>query len=313
VTFGSSVYLAYPPSREFKTPGSLITTAIDAIDCSGGTNTSDSYMTAYNQLVAINEPLALNMIVFFTDGLPTAFSARFPVKTVADTRYGATGYSCGTGSECSIPKSLCVDDNGRASTHSSWGTFAGKIGVIAAATPSSNSTGNTLGLLARTTNSSSNGDPMQTSSTLNGCAMITQSNTWIHARRDLAYIPDTDINGLSTSGYRSVTRFSSGHSGYPNRMRLDRPINIQNVAMNLADNAAALARSHPSLIIVTYTLGLGSNGGVDDVLLRRMANDPDSPIFDSTKPDGLYVYAASPAELNVAFARIASEILRLAQ
>jgi len=313
VTFGSSIYLAYPPSKEFQTPGSLISTAINGIDCSGGTNTSDSYMMAYNQLVSINEPLALNMIVFFTDGYPTAFTANFPVKTVADTRYGTTGYSCGTGSECSIPKSLCTDDNGRTSTTSGWGVFAGKVGAIAAATPASNSTGNTLGLMARYATNSNGGDPMQTSSTLPGCAMITQSNTWIHARRDLAYIPNTDVNGLSTSGYQSVSTFSSGHAAYPSRKRLDRPINIQNTAMNLADNAAATARTNSTLNIITYTLGLGGNGGVDATLLKRMANDPTSDIYDDTKVDGLYVYAASSADLNAAFARIASEILRLAQ
>lgn len=313
VTFGSSIYLAYPPSKEFKTTGSLITTAIDAITCSGGTNTSDSYMMAYNQLVAINEPLALNLIVFFTDGYPTAFTATFPVKTVADTRYGTTGYSCGTGSECSIPKSLCVDDTGKSSTTAGWGTFAGKLGAIAAATPSSNSTGNTLGLMERFATNSNSGDTMQGASTLNGCAMITQSNTWIHARRDLAYVPDSDINGLSTSGYQSVNLFSGGHASYPNKKRLDKPINIQNIAMNLADNAAQTARNNATLNIITFTLGLDGNGGVDDTLLKRMANDNQSNIYDNTREAGEYVYAASAADLNAAFARIASEILRLAQ
>lgn len=313
VTFGSSIYLAYPPSKQFKTPGSLITDAIDTIDCSGGTNTADSYMMAYNQLVTINEPLALNLIVFFTDGYPTALTANFPVKTVQDTRYGTTGYSCGTNSECAIPKSMCTDDNGKTYSQSGWGTFAGKMGALAAASPATNSTGNTLGLMARFATSSNGGDPLLGSSALAGCAMITQSNTWIHARRDLSYVPDTDINGLSTSGYQGVTLFSSSHAYFPNKKRLDKPNNIMKIAMNLADNAAQTARANTTLNIITFTLGLGANGGVDDDLLMRMANDPGSSIHDSTKLDGEYVYAASAADLNAAFARIASEILRLAQ
>ncbi|MCP2937782.1 hypothetical protein NK983_34305, partial [Salmonella enterica subsp. enterica serovar Typhimurium] len=58
-----------------------------------------------------------------------------------------------------------------------------------------------------------------------------------------------------------------------------------------------------------YTLGLGT--GVDATLLRRMANDPASPIYDSTKQIGLYAYAPNAADLSRAFAQIASEILRL--
>jgi hypothetical protein len=83
--------------------------------------------------------------------------------------------------------------------------------------------------------------------------------------------------------------------------------------MNLADNAAATARGNSTINVVTYTIGLGGNGGVDDVLLKRMANDPLSNIYDNTKPDGLYVYAPNSSQLNSAFARIAGEILRLAQ
>jgi hypothetical protein len=47
--------------------------------------------------------------------------------------------------------------------------------------------------------------------------------------------------------------------------------------------------------------------------LERVANDPRSPIYDSTKPTGLYVYAATSADLQSAFAAVAGEILRLAR
>jgi hypothetical protein len=310
VTFGSSVYLAYAPSTSFRAAGTLLTDQIDLIACSGGTNTSDAYMTAYNQLVAINQPLALNMIVFFTDGYPTALSANFPVKTVSDTRYGASGLSCNTSSQCAVPKSTCVDDLGRSSGNASWGTFAGKTGAIAAASPSTNATGYTLGLMTRTATSSSSGDTMASAATLNGCAM---ASSWIYLRQDLAYVPDTDINGLLTAGYQSVSVYPGSNPTYSGKKRIDTPINIQNIAMNLADNAAAAARANSTLNVVTYTIGLGANGGVDDVLLKRMANDPLSNIYDSTKTDGLYVYAPNSSDLNSAFARIAGEILRLAQ
>jgi hypothetical protein len=81
--------------------------------------------------------------------------------------------------------------------------------------------------------------------------------------------------------------------------------------MNLSDNAAAAARNHPDLGIVTYAIGLGS--GVDHNLLRRMSNDLASPIYDSTRVNGIYVHAPTTAQIGAAYARIASEILRLAQ
>ncbi len=307
VTFNSSSHLAFPPSKYFKETSSPLTSKIDEIVCTAGTNSSDAYWTAYQQLTAINEPLALNMIVFFTDGVPTAFTARFPVKTVSDTRYGASGLSCGTSSQCSVPKSTCVDDSGRSSTQTGWGAFAGKVGTIVATTPESNATGNTLGLFRRYHDNSTAGDTMVLSSERNGCAM---GNSNVRMRQDLAYIPDTDINGLSTSGLYGITQFPSSHSAYPNRKRLDMPVNLARVAANLADNAAASARNNTSINPVTYSIGLGN---VDAVLLRRMANDVEATSYDDSRPAGLYIYSPTSSDLSTAFARIASEVLRLAQ
>jgi hypothetical protein len=47
--------------------------------------------------------------------------------------------------------------------------------------------------------------------------------------------------------------------------------------------------------------------------MKRVANDPSSPAYDSSEPTGLYVFAPNNTQLNQAFARVASEILRIAQ
>ena len=88
---------------------------------------------------------------------------------------------------------------------------------------------------------------------------------------------------------------------------------VTGAGMNVLDSAGARMRADTTLKPVIYTIGLGSNGGVDHELLRRTANDPTSPIYDDTKPPGLYVYAPTPTDLNYAFVRVASEILRIAQ
>jgi len=308
VTFGAAAYLAFPPSQDFKNSSNTLTSKIDQITCGGWTNTAFSYYSAYQQLATVNEPLALNMIVFFTDGVPTAFTAAFPIKTVSDTRYG-DGNTCGTGSQCTMAKSTCNDNNGYISSHASWGTFAPKVGVLTGGNLSS-STGNTTGLAAAAATSFATTDPLIPSAQRTNCQMGTSQN---RVRRDVAYIPSTDVNGLSTSGYSSVNRFTAAGHPYLNQIRPDRPDTLSKVATNLADNAAASIRTNTNLNVVTYTLGLGSNGGVDDVLLKRMANDPLANNYDNTKTDGLYVFAANSADLNAAFARIASEILRLAK
>ncbi|MBM3786923.1 MAG: VWA domain-containing protein [Acidobacteria bacterium] len=301
VTYGGAVYNAYAPTKNFKM-SPTVNASIDQITCNGWTNTSGAYWSAYQQLQAVNEPLALNLIVFFTDGVPTAFSAQFPVKTVSDSRHGASGLACGSGSTCTIPKSSCVDDLGRAASDPLWGTFAGKTGVITGG--GSGSTGDTPGILNPVATSFSNSDPLIPATQRASCDFGSNSN---RARRDLAYIPAQNTVGLNTTGYKSVVLFSSGHP-YVNRIRIDKPVNISAVASNLADNAAAAIRADTNLDVVTYTLGLGS---VDEILLKRMANDLTSPIYDNTKEHGLYAYAPNSAALNEAFNRIASDILRL--
>ncbi|MBL8238410.1 MAG: VWA domain-containing protein [Bryobacterales bacterium] len=310
ITFGAAAYLAYPPSQDFKNPTNTLTSKIDQITCGGWTNTAYSYFSAYQQLVAVNEPLALNMIVFFTDGVPTALTAAFPIKTVSDTRYG-DGNTCATNTQCTMAKSTCTDDLGRASTNALWGTFAPKVGTLTGGSLGSG-TGNTTGLAAALATSFSTSDPLIPSAQRASCQMNSSQN---RVRRDVAYIPATDVNGISTSGYQSVSRFTTAGHPYINQIRPDRPDTLSKAAMNLADNAAASIRNNTTLNVITFTLGLGD---VDDELLKRMANDPPTqystnPGYDDTKPDGLYVYAANSADLNQAFARIASEILRLAR
>jgi hypothetical protein len=106
-----------------------------------------------------------------------------------------------------------------------------------------------------------------------------------------------------------IERFTGGHP-YTGQVRLDTPNNLSRVAMNLSVNAAAAARNNPTIPVVTYTIGLGTL--VNHDILLRMANDTASPTYDNTKINGLYIYAPSANQISAAYARIASEVLRLA-
>ena len=92
---------------------------------------------------------------------------------------------------------------------------------------------------------------------------------------------------------------------------IDRTSALDAASLNAADNAAAKIRNDPTYQTVIYTLGYSS--GVDKTFLRRVANDPTSPIYDSTHPAGKFVFAPDQSALVTAFNAIASEILRLSQ
>lgn len=294
ITFSSSYTMGVSPTMTFYT---VMDTAISGISCTGGTTTSAAVSEAYNQIVNINEAGVLNMIVLFTDGLANGIYASFPVKTQTDTRYGNgdSGYT-NTGQLYSMPPGGCRDSANRQYPNASWAP-ANKVGIMVGG---DNSTGDSWGLYAPNFAT----EVLITDSS--GCSMA--SNTRNRYRRDIAYIPDYDIYGNNARCcYVTPATFTSGaYSGY---IRPDRPISVQNAAMNAADSLAGRSRDNLTLKPVIYTLGLGT--GVDATLLRRMANDPASPIYDSTKQIGLYAYAPNAADLSRAFAQIASEILRL--
>jgi hypothetical protein len=114
-----------------------------------------------------------------------------------------------------------------------------------------------------------------------------------------------DINNISLLGWQSVTRTAG-------RIQFNET-NVTNAGINALDNAAQQVRTLSaanSLSVVTYAIGF--NTDYPD-LMKRIANTTDSMIYDSTKPTGLYVYASDASQLSAAFAKIASDILRISK
>jgi hypothetical protein len=75
--------------------------------------------------------------------------------------------------------------------------------------------------------------------------------------------------------------------------------------------ATAMRTEVPNTVI--YSIGLGTS--VDQTFLQEVANDPASPTYDPTQPQGLAVFAtacpspACTAQLQTVFQTIASKIL----
>lgn len=320
ITYSTGWYLGYAPSKNFKTSSPKLDDVIAGISCVGGTSSAMAISEAYNQLAAINEPGALNLILFFTDGNPTAVTASFPIKRVTDTRYGdGSGSYPNTGSTYSMPKSTCYDAAGRSNSNAAWDP-QNRLGVLVSAGTGEESTGWSYGVYApyytavNGTDTSING-PSNSETSRQGCAFGPGASNMGTARRDLAYIPTQDVYTNATGCcYRSVATFGSGT--YVGKIRPDRPTSIGAAATNATDNAATRIRSDTNLSPVFYVIGLGdpsSSDPPDQTLLAKIANDPTSPGYVKTQTTGLYVFAPNNTQLTQAFSRIASEILRLSR
>ena len=92
---------------------------------------------------------------------------------------------------------------------------------------------------------------------------------------------------------------------------------------NASDNAGYRIRNDVNLPnrtgdtqnmkIAIYCIGYLGDGGLDDGLLKRIANDKLSTSYDGTQPTGMYIPAKNTTEVAQAFSTIAIEILRLAK
>jgi hypothetical protein len=92
---------------------------------------------------------------------------------------------------------------------------------------------------------------------------------------------------------------------------------IWNSAYNTANNIrsdsnlANRAGDTNNMSIAIYTIGYLGNGGVDQGLLRDIANDKSASSYNSSQPTGMFVPATNPTALANAFTTVASAILRL--
>jgi Flp pilus assembly protein TadG len=297
VTFMDGYNLTYAPTLDFGSNAPSLITVLGGVQCYGDTGTAEALNQAYVQLLAINLPGALNLIVFFTDGHPNGIAANFPVKTQADTRYSYTN----TSTLVSTPKSTC----------NSTTTLQGELAQWSGEPPTA--TGTTFGLFAITSSSASTTSE-QAAAGLTGCAM---SSDPAEMRKDIAYTPAADLYGNATTGYQSFASGDLYPSGNPyvGQIRVDTPTAVVTASTNAADNQATAIRNDPNLIPVIYSIGLGGTTAepIDATFMERVANDPRSPIFNSAQPPGLYVYSPTATDLVGAFQQVASEILRISQ
>ncbi|HLJ47701.1 MAG TPA: TadE/TadG family protein [Bryobacteraceae bacterium] len=289
VTFGTSYNYDFTFNTTFK---SALTTDLSNLVCEGFTNAAAGFSTGFSKLKGLNDQNALNVIVFFTDGEPNTMT--FGVG-------GTSPLPVKASSTCSPKTNFSGVIAGDASTHyNAWG------GVFSW-------TNSGIGTI---TNSDFN-----TVSTPSGCSFSSSSlgtgNT-ASFKNDITQLPSTDAFGNATS-----TTWSGGTNGnFPYAVTLTGNWyylqNLENAGINTLDNAAQNARvaaAAAGIPYIVYTIGLEPNvyGSVNQELLRRVANDPASAVYQSTYAAGTFYYVPTATQLNQAFSDIASDILRLAK
>jgi Mg-chelatase subunit ChlD len=272
ITFATSSLVDVHLTQTFKTQ---VEATLNKVICAGGTNSSQALWQSYQQLAGLAQTGALNVIVFFTDGRPTAVTENFPIKANCTSRVA-------------------------------------KLGVLTPGYSSGVVTNTIYGLY----NQDATAQPMATDQTViasnAGCPF---RNDQTAVTSDVSYAPLLDYwgNSLNATGYRTVTTSGAGLS-------ITTGQNVENFSTNAADHAALrIRRGDPDALnsnrtlggVVIYSIGLGS---VDDVLLKRIANDPSlTPNPVAAGYAGRYYYAADATQLDLAFTRVASELLRLAR
>lgn len=305
VTFGTYYNVDFAPAFDFQT---TLSNKLNNLACSGFTNAAAAFWTGYQQLKGLGDLNALNVILFFTDGQPNTVTFG-PVPSL-------NGSPVGTGA--ALPKATS-GTSCNATSGPFTGVVAGDVGYSVG------------GGIFKATNGTYPapawpGDLFLIDSSLGnngGCAFAgNQVSGSPGFFTDVAYLPSTDAfgNGTDTSvlggaGFPAATQhFASGvNIGKikPNNLQT-----LENVGINALDNAAQRARvdaAAGNMPYIVYTIGLGNSGGVNDELLKRIANDAGALAHQTTYATGLYIYTPDTAHLSAAFATIASDVLRISK
>jgi len=267
----------------------------------------------------------LNSIVLFTDGFPTATTVH--LNNASDDSIKATS-ACTYKANDTKPMIGWVSISGPPfSTTAGADNSLGGVFQLA----SSNTTDTAAWWMSHAdadenaviTNVA--GDPF------NNCGDITGNNFYDTNRTDLSQLPNIDGWGNSMDGTAYTNSYevdSNGHiaSSYTGTLDHTKPTTamdwalaawngVDNTANNIRNdiNLANRAGDTQNMMVAIYTIGYEGDGGVDQGLLLRLANDKSSSSYNGNQSTGMYVPASNTDELANAFSTIGSAILRLSQ
>jgi len=305
VTFATSTHVDFPIANNFLSATTSVPSLIGSITCAGSTSTAQALWQGYDELVGLNQPTALNVILLFTDGKPTGVNVNLPLTA---------GSGCSS-AHAGPPRWI----NGVYNTFTNANQFFGVLAPLNSGLSSGQVTGGDFSI----TTDSSNGA---------GCAFASSWSSNDTVTSDFQGVPTTDIFGDNlNNGYQSIT-LSGGYIDLGNSNNaIAMTMNGADDAANQIRNATAVCASSPSNASSECTAILSHSGSLSGVVIyvigllnatygaptpdgmERMANDTRSSNYNSAQTTGLYVPANTAADINQAFAQVASQILRLAK
>jgi hypothetical protein len=197
--------------------------------------------------------------------------------------------------------------NGNPTTDQTWGPFALSTAY--------NDSTSTLTWMARTNDYTYNINP---TTPVSGCKHLQNAEDGTDLK-DLTNIPAYDLYGVSTASTANAYQNSLLYSQYTTVYNPTGSTAAQNgyqmaiAAWTLTDNAGATIRAQTAMnSVYIYTIGYQGDGGTDNELLRRLANESDATSYNAAQPVGQYVQAWTTSDLVAAFSTVAASILRLA-
>jgi len=295
MSFATTGNVNYPVATGFKT-GNVAANAIDTMNATGGTASGLGLWLAYAELMRVNDPNALNVIVFFSDGRPTAVPAVYNVRTVG--RFGSGSPRCATPTVTAVSQ---AGGNPSADAISmNYMIYPGSGTEYGDAPGCQNLSGNWGGdvedLYDPAAGLPTNWPALYNSAWgCSNCGSSSFSKTFQISSGPWA----------AWSQFESVM-FSTSSSGSARGAKMD------GSARNLAYSVAKTAHADTTLGqgVVIYTIGLGAANQADDFMLA-VANDKDSAQYNASHPEGEYIYSPTTNELKAAFEKVRGHVIRL--
>jgi hypothetical protein len=148
---------------------------------------------------------------------------------------------------------------------------------------------------------------------------IPELDAWGNSLQGTAYTTASSIsgNGSATTIYRNATVLDLTKVTIPYHWALAMWNSVDNAARNVRLDVNKPNRvgdtTVNNLAIQFFVIGYPGNGGVDDGLLMRVANDTNATGYVSAQPQGRYYVASDPVQLADALNKVASQLLRLAR
>jgi hypothetical protein len=358
VIFGGSALVAYPPrnynlpdsgtgpDQHFKTGTPNIVDQVGSYLAAGSaTGMAEALILAYKELTKTPQPLYYNVIVLFTDGMPSSFTASYNGNPAVSLYPGDTA---STGSANVVKNAGCANWNtplnpiiGWMTQTASFGNVNNAIGIfplmknspyppgsvpLASPTPTQLAT-DVNGWLSNPDrdylDSYGHYWPVQTNS--QGC-QFRADPTWTSlSNADLSSFPTEDLYGNKTNtiDYRNSLLYHNANVNL-NMNSVNNAYQIGLASWNTTFNAGKRIRGDTNLLPTIYCIGYHGKEDVDKALLKRLANTNKdfadwahdaygqylSSDYDPNSTTGMY-YDAGPGSIGYAFQQVQSELLRL--